>query len=101
MIFFLMNLPPPISTRTDTLSPYTTLFRSHLAGGTGHGAETTRRARHSRGLLHTTGIPGRATGRPGGHPRTGDACRTGRDRRQRVVSAAGHPVLRAGQGPAW
>src|SRR3546814_3025526 len=31
----------------------------------------------------------------------GDACRTGRDRRQRVVSAAGHPVLRAGQGPAW
>src|SRR3546814_12925989 len=26
--FFLMIRPPPISTRTDTLFPYTTLFRS-------------------------------------------------------------------------
>src|SRR3546814_11479034 len=28
MIFFLMIRPPPRSTRTDTLFPYTTLFRS-------------------------------------------------------------------------
>src|SRR3546814_20661147 len=28
--FFLMILRPPISTRTDTLFPYTTLFRSDL-----------------------------------------------------------------------
>src|SRR3546814_20768841 len=27
--FFLMIRPPPRSTRTDTLFPYTTLFRSH------------------------------------------------------------------------
>src|SRR3546814_7886501 len=27
-VFFLMNWRPPISTRTDTLFPYTTLFRS-------------------------------------------------------------------------
>src|SRR3546814_16549968 len=27
--FFLMKLRPPRSTRTDTLFPYTTLFRSH------------------------------------------------------------------------
>src|SRR3546814_10948390 len=27
-VFFLMSRPPPISTRTDTLVPYTTLFRS-------------------------------------------------------------------------
>src|SRR3546814_3506408 len=27
-IFFLMTRPPPRSTRTDTLFPYTTLFRS-------------------------------------------------------------------------
>src|SRR3546814_914822 len=27
---------PPRSTRTDTLFPYTTLFRSHLSGSTGH-----------------------------------------------------------------
>src|SRR3546814_10336079 len=28
-MLFLMRLRPPISTRTDTLVPYTTLFRSH------------------------------------------------------------------------
>src|SRR3546814_11404162 len=30
--FFVMIRPPPCSTRTDTLLPYTTLFRSGLAG---------------------------------------------------------------------
>src|SRR3546814_20021739 len=30
-VFFLMIRRPPISTRTDTLFPYTTLFRSALA----------------------------------------------------------------------
>src|SRR3546814_9388157 len=30
-VFFLMIRRPPISTRTDTLFPYTTLFRSNLA----------------------------------------------------------------------
>src|SRR3546814_10317727 len=33
-VFFLMILRPPRSTRTDTLFPYTTLFRSR--GGLGH-----------------------------------------------------------------
>src|SRR3546814_3690789 len=37
MFFFLMKRTPPRSTRTDTLFPYTTLFRSHgdrgLRGG--------------------------------------------------------------------
>src|SRR3546814_14483005 len=33
--FFLMIRRPPRSTRTDTLFPYTTLFRSQ--GGAGHG----------------------------------------------------------------
>src|SRR3546814_1912959 len=31
-IFLLMILRPPGSTRTDTLFPYTTLFRSHFSG---------------------------------------------------------------------
>src|SRR3546814_8276158 len=31
-IFFLMLLRPPIFTRTDTLVPYTTLFRSYRGG---------------------------------------------------------------------
>src|SRR3546814_17594320 len=30
VFFFLMIRGPPVSTRTDTLFPYTTLFRSHL-----------------------------------------------------------------------
>src|SRR3546814_19302255 len=32
MFFFLMLRPPPTSTRTDTLFPYTTLFRSFASG---------------------------------------------------------------------
>src|SRR3546814_6593548 len=32
MFFFLMIRRPPRSTRTDTLFPYTTLFRSHVVG---------------------------------------------------------------------
>src|SRR3546814_9302359 len=36
MFFFLMIRRPPRSTRTDTLFPYTTLFRSvHQGGGSG------------------------------------------------------------------
>src|SRR3546814_15280706 len=38
MFFFLMIRRPPRSTRTDTLFPYTTLFRSGLScGGGGRG----------------------------------------------------------------
>src|SRR3546814_13813565 len=33
VIFFLFHRPPPRSTRTDTLSPYTTLFRSYILDG--------------------------------------------------------------------
>src|SRR3546814_17500845 len=41
-----MMRPPPRSTRTDTLLPYTTLFRSPCAGGVGSGnAYRTKRAR--------------------------------------------------------
>src|SRR3546814_20416129 len=38
MFFFLMIRRPPRSTRTDTLFPYTTLFRS-AAGSPHHGCE--------------------------------------------------------------
>src|SRR3546814_13243841 len=43
VIFFLMIRRPPRSTRTDTLFPYTTLFRSH------------ERRRPRRGDLHRPG----------------------------------------------
>src|SRR3546814_9447235 len=42
MIFFLMIRRPPRSTRTDTLFPYTTLFRSRLSGVRGRAASVRR-----------------------------------------------------------
>src|SRR3546814_8817389 len=36
VLFFLMRRRPPRSTRTDTLFPYTTLFRSTVATATGN-----------------------------------------------------------------
>src|SRR3546814_11667934 len=42
-VFFLMIRRPPRSTRTDTLFPYTTLFRSQPQGG-----RPRRRLRHPR-----------------------------------------------------
>src|SRR3546814_9470618 len=57
--FFLMIRRPPRSTRTDTLFPYTTLFRSlrqsAIAGE--HGAAATRRCRFSKRPLATTEPP--------------------------------------------
>src|SRR3546814_20816985 len=41
--FFLMIRRPPRSTRTDTLFPYTTLFRSRTAGGGPDAAYSGRR----------------------------------------------------------
>src|SRR3546814_8123031 len=47
-VFFLMIRRPPRSTRTDTLLPYTTLFRSPPWGGTGTPAR--RPQRHHRAM---------------------------------------------------
>src|SRR3546814_1005361 len=48
IFFFLMIRRPPRSTRTDTLFPYTTLFRSprQRGGPRGHGAGRRRPGRH-------------------------------------------------------
>src|SRR3546814_5168551 len=55
-IFFLMIRRPPRSTRTDTLFPYTTLFRSDLEG-----AHLRPDRRHRRGA---DDVAARATWRP-------------------------------------
>src|SRR3546814_12565250 len=60
--FFLMIRRPPRSTRTDTLFPYTTLFRSELAGvratveaPQGHGEQAQLRERdRTRSEEHTS-----------------------------------------------
>src|SRR3546814_12276753 len=54
IIFFLMIRRPPRSTRTDTLFPYTTLFRSdqHANGNAEH------RGRHDAERHHRDGPPG-------------------------------------------
>src|SRR3546814_2093763 len=64
-VFFLTIRQPPRSTRTDTLFPYTTLFRSIRLlthGSSRHGLRHRRRLRH--------GCPGHADGQrqsPGHH----------------------------------
>src|SRR3546814_7865559 len=86
--FFLMSRRPPRSTRTDTLFPYTTLFRSpawRFPGGRSpwrspkhaatlrQGARAGKRGRGSRrlpaGMRARRGRHRRAAGRPGGRDR--------------------------------
>src|SRR3546814_1177348 len=72
IVFFLMIRRPPRSTRTDTLFPYTTLFRSRLVGdrqGAGHRQRPRRTARRGRPGAHRGGHGGH-----GGRPRTGGAA---------------------------
>src|SRR3546814_17661723 len=52
---FLMRRRPPRSTRTDTLFPYTTLFRSHA----GNGALMAEYARERRLFLPIQAVPDR------------------------------------------
>src|SRR3546814_5019023 len=51
VFFFLMIRRPPRSTRTDTLFPYTTLFRSRHPAARGEGSEL-RNQRHPVLVLH-------------------------------------------------
>src|SRR3546814_14124710 len=52
MIFFLMIRRPPRSTRTDTLFPYTTLFRSAVVPHEEGGADRTEAESEDRQPLH-------------------------------------------------
>src|SRR3546814_2410700 len=65
---------PPISTRTDTLFPYTTLFRSHEGAGI---------------LPWQDGFQGRARPLPDAQARTGDR----RDHRIQAARTRGRRVL--------
>src|SRR3546814_17553661 len=55
--FFLMYRRPPRSTRTDTLFPYRTLFRSHHAVDRRH-HEADAGRRHPRGVAEEIGTVG-------------------------------------------
>src|SRR3546814_1864894 len=74
--FFLMIRRPPISTRTDTLFPYTTLFRSQARHLDDHavGADRCRRNRRIDG-----GKQQEAGAAPGGLPQRGAQVRRKRD----------------------
>src|SRR3546814_13916695 len=63
-IFFLMIRRPPRSTRTDTLFPSTTLFRSHRA-------ITPPRADHALGNMR---VGGERVGKTGGDGQGGNRC---------------------------
>src|SRR3546814_13527704 len=83
--FFLMIRRPPRSTRTDTLFPYTTLFRSHHAGisvfaGIGErsreGHELLLELQRSGVLARTALVFGQMNEPPGARWRTGLAALT-------------------------
>src|SRR3546814_14338218 len=59
LVFFLMIRRPPRSTRTDTLFPYTTLFRSAPAGQRGRfGAERDHPERHGGARIDIAAVGG-------------------------------------------
>src|SRR3546814_12674154 len=60
LFFFLMIRRPPISTRTDTLFPYTTLFRSALDGADAPAGVHQCRAADLRAPRHAGREPGAA-----------------------------------------
>src|SRR3546814_9329094 len=68
-----MILRPPRSTRTDTLFPYTTLFRSvaqqSVAEGDAFAVQAAASADHSRGARRPVGIGGRSTASVAANPR--------------------------------
>src|SRR3546814_11028954 len=85
MFLFLMIRRPPRSTRTDTLFPYTTLFRSVALAEVGDVADV-RRAEHPELGLHRAGVAvgaGRAAlarlDNPAGVPGAGGGQRAGGD----------------------
>src|SRR3546814_5567294 len=84
-VFFLMIRRPPRSTRTDTLFPYTTLFRSHRPGRL-HGrsracGEPRRCSAYARPFGSSgAGCPGLPDG--GGSRRRGSRARPDRDFRR-------------------
>src|SRR3546814_1572293 len=86
-IFFVKIRPAPISTRSDTLFPYTTLFRSDLSSGARNGASENRRRRWHRRREHHS--PSRAAGRNRGLHRFKAG---GRMRGRRQAAAAVGPV---------
>src|SRR3546814_9322723 len=94
---------PPISTRTDTLFPYTTLFRSDrraadaaLQPARRRGVRGTRRADRRR-RLHAHRSPGRPAAVGSGAPRRArDRCAAARWLSLRTAAAAA--VLAAGGG---
>src|SRR3546814_11493393 len=91
MFFFLMLRRPPRSTRTDTLFPYTTLFRSLLRAGAGvHG-----RVPDARAADRAVPEPDRAglwaeQLDPRQLPRAGGVCAQRRAHRAAAVGDTGH-----------
>src|SRR3546814_2258948 len=81
--FFLMMRRPPRSTRTDTLFPYTTLFRSENVGS----------SRSTRSLSGAVGWVG-AAGSPAGADVSDDAASDPRESPESVQAAATSPATR-------
>src|SRR3546814_19857227 len=98
--FFLMIRRPPRSTRTDTLFPYTTLFRSKTgavertrSANIDRRADAARRDRRPSAFIHLD--PGHALGREVGEierPRRRRAGTIAKDRRRHLAAIDRHQV---------
>src|SRR3546814_20641131 len=101
VFFFLMIRRPPRSTRTDTLFPYTTLFRSMLAGHADKSGSdqynvglSQRRAEAAKAYLAGKGVPETAIATAGfGESRplveTADGVREPQNRRVEITLGPG------------
>src|SRR3546814_1299802 len=77
-VFFLMIRRPPRSTRTDTLFPYTTLFRS---------PQPEQRVRHGRQCAARQNVRRRCRGRMESNARPGHQLRRGMAQREEIGRA--------------
>src|SRR3546814_18574407 len=94
-----MILRPPRSTRTDTLFPYTTLFRSdHVDLGAGVGAGYDRAKSHGIGTRHVEHEEARRALRHGRADFGGDARLDRRQRHEQGEAEAERDDERAGRG---
>src|SRR3546814_17362540 len=102
LFFFLMIRRPPRSTRTDTLFPYTTLFRSPGSSPSRSGDRAWRRAcrewRSDRQRPAMRKSPG-ATGAPRPAPRTGGHCPATRPEKAGAPLLPDDPQIRLKIGP--
>src|SRR3546814_4781025 len=88
-VFFLMIRRPPRSTRTDTLCPYTTLFRSNRNGGSLEEHADKRHTRSAIGdAISTLGVEQPAADHAAARRSSRSQISTSADTRSRIIASS-------------